>query len=350
VLAGAIAGVAGLAAVAGFLPGQSAPAAQAAPTPGGPTDWLDVTTNGAVPLMSSSDHVDSYTAIQGTIDACPPGGVVYFPVGRYEVSQPLVISGAGIRLQGSHAGNSGFDGGGSNAAIIDAASNFSGTTLIDTNLQTDFSMRDLNVHGNQLTTGTVMGIYLNGGTNSGPPAGSLLENIVVGFMPGTGIQVRAKGTIMRHVGVFHAGGNTGAGSGFDISAPDSWYTNCLSAGHATSGWVISGANNTTFTACRAEDGAAASDGAGFVLTMTGMFGGISFDQCTTDKNSGDGFVVNGVTGNGVIQLNGCEGPRVHGLLDLEHPGRGGERRHWADHRAELGRPLQRQRHSPGAGY
>ena len=302
VLAGAIAGVAGLAAAAGVLPGQSAPQAEAA-TGGGPTDWLNVVDQyGADP----SGATDSTAAIQAAIAACPPGGVVYLPAGRYVVAQPLVISGAGIRLQGSHAGNSGYGAGGSNAAIIDAAATFSGTAIIDTNLQPDFSMRDLNVHGSQLATGTVMGIFLNGGTNSGAPVGALLENIVVGRMPGTGIQVRAKGTIMRHVGVFHAGASTGAGSGFDISAPDSWYTNCLSAGHATSGWAISGANNTTFTACRAEDGAAATDGAGFVLTMTGMFGGISFDQCTTDLNSGDGFVVSGVTGNGVIQLNGCE--------------------------------------------
>jgi Pectate lyase superfamily protein len=296
VLAGTFAGAAGLAAAAGILPGTST-AARAATTTSedGTTDWINVVSDyGADP----SGDADSTTDIQNAIENCPVGGVVYFPAGTYTVSSPLLIKSAGVRLLGSHSGNNGFEGGGSNAAIINAASGFSGDAILDTNGQSDFSARDLNVHGHNMTTGTTIGINVNGG--------ALLEDVLVAYTVGTGIKIRNGVTVMHQVGVFHAGNSTGTGSGFDIDEADCWYTNCLSSGHATSGWAISGADNTTFTACRSEDGLPGSGAQGFVLTMTEMYGGISFNQCTTDLNDGDGFVIDGVTGNGCIQLNGCE--------------------------------------------
>jgi pectate lyase-like protein len=294
----AVAGAAGVAAFADLLPGQSSPKAQAA-AGGGPTDWLNVVDQyGADPAGAK----DSTAAIQAAIAACPPGGVVYVPAGKYAVSAPLLISGAGVRLQGSHSVNAGFESAGINAAIIDAASGFTGAAMIDDGGQPDFSIRDLAIHGSALPAGTTAGIRLTGGTSG---SGPVLENVVVGVTPGSGIVVNGGTVVMRQVGVFRAGYSTGTGSGFDVTTADSWFTNCLSAGHATHGWAIKKATSTTFTACRAEDGTG-SAGAGFKLTMTGTWGGTSFTQCTTDRNSGDGFVVSGVTGNGCIQLNGCE--------------------------------------------
>lgn len=294
VLTGTFAGAAGLAAAIGIPPGTSAPA-RAATTENGTTDWINVVSDyGADPTGAT----DSTSVIQSAIAACPVGGVVYFPAGSYTVSSPLLIQNAGTRLLGSHSGNNGFEGGGSNAAIINAAASFSGDAILDTNGQADFSARDLNVHGHNMTSGTTIGINVNGG--------ALLEDVLVAYTVGTGIKIRNGVTVMHQVGVFHAGNSTGAGSGFDIDEADCWYSSCLSSGHATSGWAISGADNTTFTACRAEDGLLGSGARGFVLTMTSMFGGTSFNQCTTDLNDGDGFVIDGVTGNGCIQLNGCE--------------------------------------------
>lgn len=297
-LTGAIAGAAGIAGVASARPASAAQAQAGAvclAVGQGVTDWFNVVTQyGADPTGAA----DATSAVQAAITACPVGGVVYFPAGIYTVSSPLLIKNPGTRLLGSHSDNNGFEGGGSNAAIIDAAAGFSGDAIVDSSGQADFSMRDLNVHGHNMPSGTTIGINVNGG--------GLLEDVLVGYTVGTGIKVRNGVVTMRQVGVFHAGNATGAGSGFDIDEADCWYTNCLSSGHATSGWAISGADNTTFTACRAEDGLLGSGAAGFVLTMTGMYGGISFSQCTTDLNDGDGFVINGVTGNGAIQLNGCD--------------------------------------------
>ena len=70
--AGAIAGVAGLAAAADVLPGQTAPKAAAATTGSGPSDWLDVVQDFSAP----TNGTNAAPAIQAAIDACPPGGVV----------------------------------------------------------------------------------------------------------------------------------------------------------------------------------------------------------------------------------------------------------------------------------
>jgi hypothetical protein len=298
-IAGAAVGAAGLAALGDVLPGQSSPAAAAAGG-GGLSDWLNVVDQYSADATGAADAT---SAIQAAIAACPAGGVVYFPAGKYTVSQPLLIPGPGIRLQGSHAVNSGFEGGGTNGAIIDAASGFTGAAIIDNGGQPDFSVRDLNVRAHNMASGPTAGINVTGGVNGS--GGALLENVVVSYTPGSGIVMNGGTVAMRHVGVFHAGNGTGAGSGFDVTTNDSWFTNCLSAGHASSGWLIRKASNTTFTACRAEDGTGTA-GAGFSLTMTGTWGGTTFTQCTTDKNAGDGFVVSGVTGTGCVQLNGCE--------------------------------------------
>lgn len=225
ILAGAFAGAAGLAAAVGALPGTSA-TARAATAEDGTTDWINVVSGyGADPTGAA----DSTSAIQNAIGACPIGGVVYFPAGSYTVSAPLLIKNAGTRLLGSHSGNNGFEGGGSNAAIINAAASFSGDAILDSNGQADLSVRDLNVHGHNLTRGTTMGININGG--------ALLEDVLVAYTVGTGIKIRNGVTVMHQVGVFHAGNSTGAGSGFDIDEADCWYSHCLSSGHATSGWA-----------------------------------------------------------------------------------------------------------------
>ena len=99
--------------------------------------------------------------------------------------------------------------------------------------------------------GATVGISLTGGASG---AGSVLENVVVGYTAGSGVVANGGTVVMRHVGVSRAGNHTGSGSGFDLATADSWFTNCLSSFHATHGWAIRKASNTTFTACRAEDG------------------------------------------------------------------------------------------------
>jgi hypothetical protein len=170
-LAGWVAGAAGLAALATARPAGAAPVTPAAAgqaTGQGVTDWINVVTQyGADP----TGVADSTSAIKSALAVCPPGGVVYFPAGTYTVSSPLLIAGPGTRLQGSHSDNDGFEGGASNAAIINAATGFSGDAIIDSNGQADFSVRDLNVHGHNMPSGTTLGINVNGG--------GLLENVLV---------------------------------------------------------------------------------------------------------------------------------------------------------------------------
>jgi hypothetical protein len=63
-----------------------------------PTGWIDVTKMGAIP----GDGADDTTAIQAAIDqASQHGGIVYFPVGIYDISTTLRIAYANVVLRGA---------------------------------------------------------------------------------------------------------------------------------------------------------------------------------------------------------------------------------------------------------
>jgi hypothetical protein len=131
----------------------------------------------------------------------------------------------------------------------------------------------------------------------------MLENVLVACTAGDGIYLSgANPVVLRQVGVYHAG-TGGTGHGFNIQGiSDSWYTDCLGAGCATSGWNIQGGDNSTWIGCRAEDG----QNHGFWFHDTAnLFGGISFVGCSTDLDNADGFRLETLSGNGAIQLNGC---------------------------------------------
>ncbi|MEU1422525.1 glycosyl hydrolase family 28-related protein [Kitasatospora sp. NPDC005751] len=97
-LAGAVAGLTGVAAVAGAGP------AGAATTGSGTPDWFDVRAYGAV----GDGAADDTAAVQAAINAAAAagGGTVYFPIGRYRVvpaagAPALTVGGNGIRLVGA---------------------------------------------------------------------------------------------------------------------------------------------------------------------------------------------------------------------------------------------------------
>lgn len=240
---------------------------------------------------------DDTAAIQAALNACPAGSGVYFPAGTYQVSAPLTVAVAGCRLLGAHSANSGFEGGNGIGSVINAASGFTGAEIIFSNGMADFSMRDVTVRGFNLASGTVIGINAT--------SSIVLEDVLVSYMPGDGIHLSGGTSWMRNVGVFHAGNNTGTGNGFVINEADSGYIGCLASGCATAGWSITRANNSTFTACRAEDSTGVGS-YGYYYSDNAVLGGVSFNQCSTDKNYGDGFHFAGLAGNGAVQLNGCQ--------------------------------------------
>jgi hypothetical protein len=291
------AGIGGLTAGSALVSTVSAPSAAAASTYTGQTGWINVKTDFGAKGDGSSDD---WQAIQNALDAVPSGGaVVYFPNAVYEISQTLKVTVAGTKLLGDKA-STGFSAGGSNQTTIDAKAGFAANSpMIEVADVADFAMRDLTVHGPN-TTGTSVGISLTGGGSA------MLENVLVGRTAGDGVYADGVGPlVLRQVGVFHAGQDgTLPAHGFNLQGiADSWYTDCLAAGCSTSGWNIQGGDNSTWTGCRAEDGYQY----GFWFhDVAGLWGGYSFVGCSTDLNDADGFRIANLTGNGVIQLTGCE--------------------------------------------
>jgi hypothetical protein len=285
-----IAGVGGLGAGAALL---GAPASAAAAAESGQTGWINVRTD----FGAKGDGVtDDTSAIQQALAAVPVGGVVYFPNGVYQVSSPLTVTVAGTKLLGDKA-STGYSAGGANQTVVNAASGFAGAAVIVAASIPDFAMRDLTVHAPN-TTGTTIGLQITGSGSC------MLENVLVARTAGDGIYLGgANPVVLRQVGVYHAG-TGGAGHGFNIQGiSDSWYTDCLAAGCATSGWNIQGGDNSTWIGCRAEDGL--KYGFWFHDTAS-LYGGISFVGCSTDLNDADGFRLQTLSGNGAIQLNGCQ--------------------------------------------
>jgi hypothetical protein len=285
------AGLGGLT-VGAMLATGTGPAAAA--TYSGQTGWINVRTDFGA---KGDGTTDDTAAIQGALAAVPVGGVVYFPNGVYEISSPLTVSVTGTKLIGDKA-STGYSAGGANQTVIDAKSGFSGAAMIQVAGIADFAIRDLDIHGTN-TTGSTIGLNL---TASGS---CMLENLLVARTAGDGIYLSdINPVVMRQVGVYHAGVTSGTGYGINIQGiSDSWYTNVLTAGCQTAGWNIEGGDNSTFTACRAEDGPASAYG--FYFHDTELRGGTSFVQCTTDSNDGEGFYLENLSGNGPIQLDAC---------------------------------------------
>lgn len=288
-------GIGGLTAGVTFASAAGVPAADAAAL-SGQTGWYNVRTDFGA---KGDGATDDTAAIQAALDAVPVGGVVYFPNGVYEISAPLVVKTAGTKLLGDKA-STGYSAGGANQTVIDALSGFSGTAMLEVADINDFAMRDLTVHAPN-TTGSTIGVSLTGGSGTGS---CMLENVLVARTAGDGIYLHGVNpVVLRQVGVYHAG-TGGTGHGFNIQGiSDSWYTDCLAAGCATSGWNIQGGDNSTWTGCRAEDGGKY----GFWFhDVSGLYGGFSFVGCSTDLNTADGFRIANLSGNGVVQLSGCE--------------------------------------------
>lgn len=239
-------------------------------------------------------------AINALFAALSPGGVAFFPPGKYGISSTITASVAGTKVLGIKA-SAAYSAGGSNQTTIDALSGFTGAAMMTVSAVPDFEMENITLHGNN-TTGTTTGLTLTGVNTQ-----AKLRSVLVASPAGDGILYNPTGNNwveFYDVGVYHAGVTSSLGSGFNLQGgiADSWFDNCMAAGCYTAGWNIQGGDNCTWTACRAED---SPHGYGFyVNNHSGYFGGVVFNGCSTDLNYSDGFRIDTVSGNGVIQING----------------------------------------------
>jgi len=261
---------------------------------------------------------DDTTAIQNAINACPAGGIVWFPAKTFRVTAPIILLPT-ITLEGTH-GNRVFY----NSAplstpqpsMIKAASTFSGSAVIRmldkeeggyANESTGQRITNLTIDGSAISSGTIRGIYATGNVRE-----VIIHNVAVQFMPHNGIAAgnytRTDSSVQKPYSwyvtetIARSCGNFGFSVG---NMSDSNFVSCQSLYSGVSGWFISNNANTVFTNCRSEW----SGQHGFYVTGSwgtspAGSGGAVFTGCTTDRSNYNGFYVD-ATGNGPITFNGC---------------------------------------------
>jgi hypothetical protein len=284
-------------------------------------DWLIVTAYGAI---GDGAHDDT-ASIQAAIDACPPGGVVYFPVGVYKTTATLDL-GNGVTLLGAHANMMVGPGmtGAEYPCSIQPAAPFTGTSVLqiigdDDGTHPDISgeqrITNLMLDGSQLTGTTIDGLYAKGNVQN-----VVMEGLCIRQMPNNGLVTasRADGqypyswrlhSVM--VDNCHANGilftnNT------DITLDDVQVIGCWAQG-----FVLTNCSNGQLIACRAEwNGSHGFHISGAWGNWAGS-GGMLMTGCSTDRNGQNGVLID-ATGATPIQID-----NLHMRRDGRNGGAGG---------------------------
>jgi hypothetical protein len=291
------------------------------------TDWLNVKTGYGAKGDGSTDDT---TAIQNAINAASPGQTIYFPVGTYVTSAPLIIS-KRIVLMGSDAGygynvyaagyppsNNGIEPTAIAGSIIKPSSSwaqgsaayaavllFTSTThyIIDGPI-----IKDLCIYGSNLT-GTVDGIC-----GYGAVANVQMEGIFIAYCTGWGMSgvadpsapvgytINTPGSWhVRHMMSFHNGGG-----GFYLNyVADSDWIDCYALGNTGHGWKLTATDNSHFIGCRAEwntlNGYYLT---GYWYSAPGNIDNLLFSGCSTDANYENGFYVDASAGTVTVTMSG----------------------------------------------
>jgi hypothetical protein len=257
------------------------------------------------------DSRDDWEAITSAINACPEGGIVYFPAGVYRVSKPLMLQ-RNRTYQGAHSSRWFYRGGApcsikphptfSGAAILYIADK----EILGAALDTDGGrIFDLNVDGNSFGT-TLIGVLFEGlvrdwkvrGVDSSQTSGN-------GWVTRAYTRLDAssgapRGIDMDTVSSYSAGNNGGAGIGFSFaSLTDSTIHNALAVSAESQGFLIDSPGEVKYSMCRAVFNK--SDG--FRITGAVNVGGAQFIGCSTDRNGKYGVQVN-ATGTQPLQFVG----------------------------------------------
>lgn len=243
---------------------------------------------------AGNDVADDTTKIQNALYACPEGGVVYMPVGKYRTSAPLIIP-PHVTLHGSHANGEQLPSDTAPRSCIKPLANFVGDAVLKINDKltagyTDESREqhiyDLTIDGSAVPGATAVdGIKIYGYVQA-----VNLRDVSIWKVTGNGIICLVNGGVTsgsqaplamkwQRVMAYEVGA-----TGFIMfNATDCTFTDVIALGCNGDGWYIEGPANSTFQNCRAEW----SSGEGFKVQA--KFGPVTFDGCSTDSNDKNGF-------------------------------------------------------------
>jgi hypothetical protein len=268
--------------------------------------WLDVKADfGAV----GDDTTDDYTAIAAAITACPVGGVVFFPPGKYAVGQPIAVK-DNITLRGT-LDNRWTSYTGTPCYIKPRFGAFTGTTGLITASEVDgWRIRDLGLHSGR-ATGTA-GATLNGLHAVGACKGVRLQNVWINNHSGYGVFTDTTasgfpgGWEVANVDIENnaLGGwrsvNTGAVS---FAFGDGSMAFCEATANGGDGFYLAGVNAFDFVNVRSVFNTGTANG----FYIDGPCGLLGFVACQTDRNIRNGILLHSVDSAPTAQ------PAPHGI-------------------------------------
>lgn len=249
------------------------------------------------------NSTDNYAAIMAAISACPEGGIVYFPMGQYRISQTIVLD-KPVTLRGSYAPRWTYSSS-PRSSIRAAFGTFVGDSIIH--------VRDRTISGevNHNNGGRLENITIDGGSYGADVTGLYFEGLVrdwkltdvdITQTSGNGFEAAVgtgegnpRGFTIRGLAIYSASGH-----GFRATAlNDSYIEDLLAVGNALRGIYISSMGETKINNSRAVFNALE----GLYIDGSSSNGGLMFTDFSTDRNDRHGVRIS-LTGTTSVTFNG----------------------------------------------
>jgi hypothetical protein len=250
---------------------------------------------------------DDRAAIQAAIDACPSGGIVYFPAGVYRTSATLKPK-PGVVLQGVHASLMSGPGLTDPPSYIQPLASFTGTALLTyqdqttggySSLAAEHRLQDIMLDGSTLDgTKPVDGIYAAGNVQN-----LVMRNVTIRKMSNNGIVTAGVSNVFPYSWRLHSVMvDNCRGNGMLLNRmTDITLDDCQVIGCWATGFILNNIANSTLLGCRSEW----NGNYGYYITGSwgngAGSGGAVMSACSTDRNGWDGVRVD-ATGNGPLTI------------------------------------------------
>lgn len=243
------------------------------------------------------------TAIAAAIADCPEGGIVYFPMGEFRISEPIVLD-RPVTLRGAYSPRWSYSSAPRSSIRADFGS-FSGNAMIH--------VRDRSISGevDHNNGGRLEHVSIDGGSASSNVTGVYFEGLVrdwkltdvdISQMTGNGFEAAVgtgsgnpRGFTIRGLSIYSADGH-----GFRATAlNDSYIEDLLSVGNALRGIYISSMGETKINNSRAVFNGLT----GLYIDGSSNNGGLMFTDFSTDRNDRHGVRIS-LTGTTTVTFNG----------------------------------------------
>ncbi len=263
------------------------------------------------------------TAIAAAIADCPEGGIVYFPMGQFRISVPIVLD-RPVTLRGAYSPRWSYSST-PRSSIRAAFGAFTGVALVH--------VRDRTISGevDHNNGGRLEHLSLDGGSTGADVDGIYFEGLVrdwkltdvdISQVTGNGFEAAVgtgsgnpRGFTIRGLSIYSADGH-----GFRATAlNDSYIEDLLAVGNALRGIYLSSMGETKVNNSRAVFNALE----GLYIDGASNNGGLMFTDFSTDRNDRHGVRIS-LTGTTTVTFNGLltrrDGANLGGGIETPYAG------------------------------